>query len=124
MSESLAFRVCQEEVKKAGSIAPVAAKIGYKRSSLNLYLLGKYPAKSVKAIENKIITTFTDNIFCPFAEEIISKEKCESTNRKGINTTNPVFFKLHQYCKSCPVKYDSKKEFLKKLQSQTQGENL
>ncbi|MCX4349295.1 MAG: hypothetical protein OSJ76_05870 [Alphaproteobacteria bacterium] len=115
MSESLALKVCREEVCKAGAVSPVAKKIGYARSSVSLYLSGKYPAKDSSKLETKILTTFTDNIFCPFAEKIISKQKCEETNRKGTNTSNPMLFKLHQFCLKCPVKYNPKKEFMKQF---------
>ena len=115
MSESLARKICREEVCKAGSVRPVAEKIGYARSSVSLYLSGKYPAKDCSKLETKILTTFTDNIFCPFAEKIISKEKCEETNRKGTNTSNQMLFKLHQFFLNCPAKYNPKKEFMKQF---------
>lgn len=115
MPESLALQICRDEVKKAGSIRPVAKKLGYSRSSINLYLREKYPAKSVEKIETKILTVFTDQIFCPFAEQIISKQKCEETNRKGTNTSNPMLFKLHQFCVRCPVKHNPQKEFMKQF---------
>lgn len=60
---SLAYEICRREVSKAGSIDPVAKKLGYARSSLNLYLLGRYPAKSTENIEKKILATYTSKSF-------------------------------------------------------------
>lgn len=117
MSESLALKICRMEVKKAGSVRPVAEKLGYARSSISLYVSGTYPAKSTEKLENKILATFTDNIFCPFTEKVISQKECEESNRKGINTSNPVLFRLHQYCQCCPVKHNPQKEFMRQFAS-------
>ena len=53
MSESLALKICREEVCKAGSVRPVAEKLGYARSSVSLYLSGKYPAKDFALLLKK-----------------------------------------------------------------------
>lgn len=117
MSESLALKICRLEVKKAGSVRPVAEKLGYARSSISLYVSGTYPAKSTEKLENKILATYTDNIFCPFVEKIISQKECTESNRKGINTSNPLLFKLHQFCQRCPVKHNPQKEFKQQFSS-------
>lgn len=108
---SLAFEICRREVDKAGSIAPVAKKIGYSRSSLNLYLLGRYTAKTDE-IEKKIIATYTNKILCPYTNKIMDKSECEEVETTSLNTSNPVLFKLQQFCKNCPVKQNRKQQFI------------
>nr|DAI24849.1 MAG TPA: hypothetical protein [Caudoviricetes sp.] len=108
---SLAWSICRREVDKAGSTAPVAKKIGYARSSVALYLAGRYTA-NVDKIEKKIIGTYTNKILCPYTNEIIEKRECEEVEKQSLNTSNPVLFKLQLFCLSCPVKHNKKEEFI------------
>lgn len=108
---SLAYQILRREVQKAGCITPVAKKIGYARSSVNLYLSGRYTA-SVENIEKKIIGTYTNKILCPYTNEIIEKSECEEVEKQKLNTSNPVLFKFQQFCKSCPVKHNPKEKFI------------
>lgn len=114
---TIAYKICKREVEKAGSISAVAKIIGYQRSSLNLYLLGKYPAKSVAAIEKKILAAFTDKLLCPFTNEVIDRAECDEIIGRKINTTNPVLFKLQQHCKNCQIrqKHNIKEEFKQRI---------
>lgn len=106
---SLAYKIACHEVSKC-SIGAVAKKIGYARSSLNLYLLGAYTA-NVDAIENKIIATYTDKILCPYANKIIEKKECDDVQFKNLSTSNPVIFRLQQFCRTCPIKHNLKENF-------------
>ena len=118
---SLAYEICRREVSKAGSSDPVAKKLGYARSSLNLYLLGRYPAKSTENIEKKILATYTSKILCPFTNKIIEQKECDEIVSQNINTGNPVLFKLQQFCKTCPerLKNNRKEEFKRKFEGET-----
>lgn len=111
---SIAYQILRSEVRKAGRITPVAKKLGYARSSINLYLLGRYPAK-IEAIERKIIGTFTNQILCPYINEVINKSVCEDIEQKSVNTNNPVLRKLQQYCEICPARHDLKEQFKEKI---------
>ncbi len=108
---SIAYKILRREVQKAGSVAPVAKKIGYARSSVSLYLSGRYTA-NVDRLEKKIIGTYTNKILCPYTSQIIDKSECEEVERQNLNTSNPVLFKLQQFCKSCPVKHNYKEKFI------------
>ena len=113
---SLAYEILQKEVDKAGwgGIGKVAQNLGYGRSSINLYLRGKYPAGTEK-LEEKILATYSDSIVCPFTKGVLSKKQCDDASGSSINASNPVIFKLQQFCKSCPVRNQTKDEFKKQF---------
>lgn len=108
---SLAYQILHREIKKAGSVGAVAKKLGYARSSISLYYNGNYTA-DVEQIEKKIIGVFTNKILCPYTNQIIDKSECDEVESQSLNTSNPVLFKLQQYCKSCPVKNNPKEKFI------------
>lgn len=108
---SIAYQILRREVQKAKSVAPVAKKLGYARSSVSLYLSGRYTA-NVENIEKKIIGTFTGKILCPYTNEIIEKSECEEVEKQNLNTSNPVLFRLQQFCKSCPIRHNPKEKFI------------
>lgn len=108
---SLAYQILRREIAKAGNVRAVAEKLGYARSSISLYYNGRYTA-DVEQIEKKIIGTYTSKILCPYTNEIIDKSQCEEVEKQNLNTTNPVLFKLQQFCKSCPVKNNRKEKFI------------
>lgn len=108
---SLAYQILRREIQKAGSVGAVAKKLGYARSSISLYYNGRYTA-DVEQIEKKIIGVYTNKILCPYTDKIIDKSECDEVERQSLNTTNPVLFKLQQFCKSCPVKTNPKEKFI------------
>ncbi|MFV0626133.1 MAG: hypothetical protein ACK5N8_02130 [Alphaproteobacteria bacterium] len=113
---SRAYKIAKDFADK-NTIGVLAKKLGYARSSTNLYLLGQYNG-NIKYIENKILTVFINRIHCPYRDKVISKEDCEDTC-KSTNTSSPALFKMQQFCKTCPFQNTTKEEFKK----QFTGEN-
>ena len=79
---SLAYEICRREVSKAGSIDPVAKKLGYARSSLNLYLLGRYPAKSTENIEKRFWQCIRQKSFVLSLTKSLNKRNATKSSAK------------------------------------------
>lgn len=96
--------VLDEQLRKPGAtITSVAGQIGYARTSLSLYLSGKYPSKSAHRLEAAILNTFCDRIVCPHLSSDIAQSQCHAYRTRPLPQSNAAELKHWLACQRCPV---------------------
>lgn len=85
------------------SIATVAERVGYSRTTISLVLAGKYPGKPAK-IATAALAQLEPVVAveCPYLGIAISFEECNQHSGQRAPTHNPA--KMHQWraCHQCP----------------------
>lgn len=77
----------------------VAAKLGYSRTAVTLYLSGKYPG-GVARLEARIVERL-GGVDCPFLGRTISNADCASHASRDCPSTSPMALRHWQACKTC-----------------------
>ncbi len=98
--------ILKEEVDRS-SIAAVARKLEYSRPVISLVLGEKYPG-DVKKVAAKVLTTFSDSVFCPFLDGEIKNSQCQDFQSRDMPTSDPNALRHWCACRNgCPHSYHS-----------------
>lgn len=109
MSE--AFDILRREVDARndetgkGGITKVAKMLGYARSSLSVFLTGRYRG-STENLEARILEVFTGTVECPYLGCPISRDECAAQRAMAMPTHDASLLKEWQAaqrtCRTCP----------------------
>jgi hypothetical protein len=88
-------------VDTKGSIAAVAAELGYSRSAISLALDGKYPAKVTK-LKAAVVAAFTI-CDCPYLARTLAAAECRQYRTRPLPQSQPDQLKHWCSCQQCPV---------------------
>lgn len=91
----------EEDVKRTGSKAKTALKLGISRPAVSLALLGRYPA-STKKLEAKVLKLLADRVHCPFDGTDIARGECQTRAAALMPQSSPAEFRAWSACQSCP----------------------
>lgn len=88
-----------------GGITKVATMLGYARSSLSVYLTGRYRG-STEQIEARIVEVFKGSVDCPYLGCPISRDECAAQRTLTMPTHDASLLKEWQAaqrsCRACP----------------------
>ncbi|MBN2752584.1 MAG: LysR family transcriptional regulator [Rhodospirillaceae bacterium] len=96
-----AWLAALRDIARQHSIAAAAEQIGRSRTAVSLVLAGKYPAKSLTALQTAVEAALNEDIHCPILGQITSNA-CLDTQNQPFNTTSPQAVKLARTCRACP----------------------
>ena len=85
----------------ATSVAAVARRIGYARSSVSNLLNDNYPS-SPRKIGAKILEVFSANISCPFLKRDIAAAECREAREAPMPTNNARRLRHWTACRRYP----------------------
>lgn len=88
-------------VEELGSIAAVAAEVGYSRSAVSLALSGNYPAKVTK-LAAAVIAAYTRCV-CPYLKREITAAECRRHRTRPMPQSVPDELRFWSTCQRCPV---------------------
>ncbi|HTD05879.1 hypothetical protein [Undibacterium sp.] len=103
-SEPRWLHLVREEAART-SIAAVARRLDYSRTSISLVLDGKYPGKTGK-IETKAIAVLEPaiTVACPYVSHVIPVEMCQDYSTRRAPTHNPTLMGQWRACQQCQNK--------------------
>ena len=85
----------------ATSVAAVARRIGYARSSVSNLLNDNYPS-SPRKIGARIMEVFSADISCPFLKRDIAAAECREAREAPMPTNNARRLRHWTACRRCP----------------------
>lgn len=94
------MEILKREVE-AASVASVARKIGYARTSVSNLLNGNYPGNPHK-IGARIIEVFSTEIACPYLKRNIAPAECRAMREGAMPTNNAGQLRHWTACRNCP----------------------
>jgi len=106
MSEPLPIDPCQDwlELLRAAvareTIAGAAERIGLSRTTLSLVLAGKYPAKTLAGVEQKVRAAL-DSWHCPHFGIVIGAADCRHYQELPLPLSSARDLRLWRACQNC-----------------------
>ena len=86
------------------SIAAVARRLGYSRTSISLVLAGKYPG-GTDNVAAAVLATF-GRTTCPHLGRAVAPDEC-AQNGGRVPTASPAALRLWRACQTCPHRPDT-----------------
>jgi len=84
-----------------GGVAAVARKVGISRPALSLLLAGRYPAKSTRQVEGRILRVLADRVVCPHLGVDIAAADCREHALQPMPTSSPRALRHWHACQTC-----------------------
>lgn len=82
------------------SIAAIAVRLGYSRTSISLVLAGKYPVAPDRIAQAAI--ALLEVVVCPHAGQTLPLTECRSTALGAAPTHHPMKLSHWRACQRCP----------------------
>ena len=82
------------------TIAGVAERVGLSRSTISLVLAGKYPAKSLAGVEQKVRDAL-DSWLCPYYGIVIRATDCRAWRERPMPQSSARDIRFWRACQSC-----------------------
>lgn len=84
----------------ASSLAAVAERIGVSRTTVSLLLAGKYPAKTLDAVERKVRDAFEARR-CPALNAVITGDACQRYRTRAMPRSSARDLRHWRTCQTC-----------------------
>ncbi len=85
----------------ATSAAAVAKRINLSRTTISLLLTGKYPAKTLDAVERKVRDAF-ETRHCPHLNTVLTGDACRWYRDRPIPRSSARDLRHWRACQTCP----------------------
>lgn len=95
-------QILTDEVNRHGSIAAVARKLGYARTTISLVYHGRYPVPPDK-IAVRVLEVFASNITCPHLRDDIPRTACDELRNAAMPTNSATRLRHWTACQTCPL---------------------
>lgn len=90
-----------EDVARTGSKAATARKVGVSRSAVSLALAGKYPARDLSRLANKVLDALAGRVSCPHDGGDIARAACAERAAAPMPMSSPASLRAWTACRSC-----------------------
>lgn len=94
--------ILRSEITKSGSIAAVARKLDYARTTISLVHHGRYGG-STDRIAARVIEVFASNVDCPHVGTEIERSECDTMRHATMPTNSAARLRHWTACQSCPI---------------------
>lgn len=85
----------------ATSMAAVAERTGLSRTTVSLVLAGKYPAKTLDAVERKVRDSFELRL-CPHLGQTLDGDACRRYRDRALPRSSARDLRHWRACQTCP----------------------
>lgn len=103
--------VLRDQVSNLGSVAAVAAKLGYSRPAISGALNGSYTGGTDR-LRSRIVEVFLDAILCPHLQAPIEPAECRWWRTRPCPTSRASDVRHWAACKTCIFNPDRKEPTL------------